>query len=123
MVTGSGPDVVIDIERYDLNPKLPILNGYLKKEIVDAAMSGAIKTLPFPKKMAMMRDFMGSRFLHARLVKSFPLVGKTLAGIPQLAESSFLRGAAVTHAVRQIVTGQPMKSGRFILRLDGITDR
>jgi len=122
MVTGSGPDVVIDVERYDLNPKLPILNGYLEKEIVDAITSEDAKNFPFPKKIKLMRDFMGEKFLHKRLVKSFALVGKTLAGIPQLAESSFLRGAAVTYVVRQIVTGRSMRSGRYILRLDGIDE-
>jgi tRNA A37 threonylcarbamoyladenosine dehydratase len=120
MATGSGPDVVIDVERYDLDPKLPILNGYLKKNVIDPVTSGTIKNFSFPQKMALARDFMGEKFLHPRLVTSFPQVGKTLAGIPQLAESSFLRGGAVTYAIRQITTGRKMESGRYILKLDGL---
>jgi tRNA A37 threonylcarbamoyladenosine dehydratase len=117
MVTGSGPDVVIDVERYDLDPKLKILNNYLKEEVSEPILSGEFKNLPFKKKIGLMQDFMGKQYLHPRLVKSFSLVGKTLAGIPQLAESSFLRGASVTYVVRSIITGKRMPSGRYSLKL------
>ncbi len=120
MVTGSGPDVVIDVERFDKDPNLPLLNGHLKKRIIEQSLSPDIRDYPFEKKIALARDFMGAEVLHPRLVRSFPLVGTTLAGIPQLAESSFLRGAAVTYVVRRIVTGKPMPSGRSVLRLEGV---
>ena len=120
MVTGNGHDVILDVERYDLDPKLPILNGYLKKQLIAEIANGAAKGFPFEKKVQLARDFMGKRYLHPRLVASFSLVGKQLAGIPQLAESSFLRGATVAYAVRQIVTGKPMKSGRHNVRLSGL---
>ena len=120
MVTGSGPDVVVDVERFDRDPNLPLLNGHLSKKVIDQSLSPDVRILPFAKKIALARDFMGTGVLHRRLVRSFPLVGTTLAGIPQLAESSFLRGAAVAYVIRQIVTGKPMPSGRFFLRLEGI---
>ena len=36
MVTGNGSNVIIDVERYDLNPKLKILNGLLDKKVAGA---------------------------------------------------------------------------------------
>lgn len=117
MVTGNGPDVILDIERYDINPRLKILNGYLKQEVIDPVVSGALKDFSLQQKVGLARDFMGKQFLQPRLVKSFSLIGETLAGIPQLAESSFLRGAVVTYAIRQIVTGKKMPSGRYFVKL------
>jgi len=63
---------------------------------------------------------MGAKYLTQRLQQSFPLVGSKLAGIPQLAESSFLRGAAVCYFVRQIVLGKRISSGRYYLNLGTI---
>jgi len=120
MVTGSGPDVVVDVERFDRHPGIAMLNGHLKQGIVDAVLGSDVRSMPFSEKIGLMRDFMGPKVLHNRLVKSFPLVGKTLAGIPQLAESSFLRGAAAAYVVRQIVTRKKMPSGRYILALSGL---
>ena len=117
MVTGSGPDVIIDVERFDLEPGLSLMSGYLKKEVIEGIQAGP-KT--FSGKVKLARDFMGVRYLNPRLVKSFTLVGSQLAGIPQLAESSFLRGAAISYFVRQIIQGEKIKSGRYNLKLSDV---
>lgn len=118
MVTGSGEDAIIDVERFDLNPRLPILSGYLKKEIISEIKSG--QPMSFEKRIRIARDFMGAKYLHPRLVSSFNSVGKKLAGIPQIAESSFLRGAAISFFVRQIAQGAKIKSGRYYLKLSNV---
>lgn len=119
MVTGNGPNVVIDIERYDLDPEAPILNGYLRPEVIDA-IEHPRPGRTLQDRVLMARDFMDQRYLTPELNASFPEVGRTLAGIPQLAESSFLRGAAVCYMVRLIVTGAPAPSGRYSLNLDKV---
>lgn len=120
MVTGNGENVVIDVERFDQDQKLPLLNGYLRKSVIRQSNPQILRTLPFQKKVILARDFIGAQFLTKRLRDSFLLVGSKLAGIPQIAESSFLRGAAVCYIVRQIVTGKRVPSGRYFLRLDSI---
>lgn len=124
MVTGSGPDVIIDVERFDLNPKLSLLSNYLRNEVIKGIKRGS-KT--FGERVGLAKDFMGVKYLHPRLVKSFALVGKKLAGIPQIAESSFLRGAAICYFVRQIAqenkvkSGKPAcRSGRYYLKLSNV---
>lgn len=119
MVTGNGENVIADVERYDLNPRLPLLSGHLKKDIYEKIMSG--KTVfSGREKLMLARDFMGQKFLTRRLRKSFLEVGVRLVGIPQLAESSFLRGAALCWLVRKIATGEKVPSGRYSLRLDAL---
>src|SRR3989344_2187944 len=114
MVTGSGPDVIIDVERFDKEPSLPLMSGYLKKEVISGIKRGPGT---FSEKMKLARNFMGIKYLHPRLIASFELVGSKLAGIPQIAESSFLRGASIAYFVRQIAQGEKIKSGRYYLKL------
>ncbi|MBI3572386.1 ThiF family adenylyltransferase [Candidatus Kaiserbacteria bacterium] len=113
MVTGNGEGVILDVERYDLEPELPILNGLLSERVARAAVSPATKALPPREKAHLARDFMGSRYLDQRLLNSFNAFGTTLVGIPQLAESSFMRGAALCYAAKAIILGRLLSSGRY----------
>ena len=70
--------------------------------------------------MALMRDFMGGEFLVKELRESFDRVGIDLAGIPQLAEATFLRGASLAYFARKILITKDVPSGRYKLELDGI---
>lgn len=117
MVTGNGAGIIIDIERYDLNPKLPMLSKHLKQDVIDQVKRG-VQT--FEDKVRLSQDFMDKKNLVPRLNQSFNLLGKKLAGIPQVAEASFLRGAALCHFTRRLATGKPLPSGRYNLRLDTI---
>jgi tRNA A37 threonylcarbamoyladenosine dehydratase len=120
MVTGNDNDVVVDVERYDRDPDLALLNGHLTQEVQDgiAAIKPGEGTLE--ERIALARDFMGTGHLAQRLVAAFPEVGKSIVGIPQLATSSFLRGGAVSYVVRQIVTGGEMPSGRYAFRISDL---
>lgn len=118
MVTGNGENVIIDVERFDLNPKLLLLNGKLRERVLKKIYSFQPDKGTIKDKVLLARDFMGASLLTKRLRQSFHLVGSSLAGIPQLAESSFLRGAALCYLVRQIAVGKKVPSGRYELRLD-----
>jgi len=123
MMTGNDNDVVVDVERYDLEPNLPLLNGHLTQEVIDGIQRIKPGEGTLEERIALARDFMGTKYLAKRLVDAFPQVAKTLAGIPQIATSSFMRGAAVSYVVRQIVTGADMPSGRYAFRISDLLDR
>lgn len=115
MVTGNEAGNIVDVERYDTDPGLPILNDLLPQHV-----RAAVETPPpkGPALLKLLRDFMGS--VHTpRLRDSFARVGIDIAGIPQLAEASFLRGACITHAIRRIVVHDSLPSGRYAVDLDG----
>ena len=118
MVTGNGENIIIDVERFDQNPRLPLLSGYLKQGVIDKIQKIQPGKGTFQERVFLARDFMGAKYLTRRLQDSFKLVGLKLAGIPQLAESSFLRGAALAYLVRQIANGKKVSSGRYYLKLD-----
>ena len=120
MVTGNGSNVIIDIERYDKELGLSILNGFLPKSVQNIIDSGDIQNLSSKQKIMLARDFMGKNYLTKRLNESFDLVGSELSGIPQLSEASFLRGAVVCYFIRKIALGDDVPSGRYSFGLDNI---
>lgn len=118
MVTGNAENVILDVERFDLNPKLPLLNGLIRPKIIKRILELPEKPAEFKEKIQLCRDFIGEKFLTPKLQQSFKdALAKKLGGIPQLAESSFLRGAVICYAVRQIALGKKMVSGRYFLNL------
>ncbi len=119
MVTGNGENVLVDVERYDTESELPLLAGYLDDDILKRISNIKPKEGTYQERIDLARDFMGTTYLDERLVSSFSEVGKTLAGIPQLAESSFLRGAAIAHFTKKILLKENTVSGRYSISLSG----
>lgn len=120
MVTGNGEHVLVDVERFDLSDKLPLLNNYLPDDVINKIHTIKPGEGTYEERIALARDFMGTKYLDPDLVSSFAEVGKTLAGIPQLAESSFLRGAAICHFTKHILLKHEIPSGRYEISLSGI---
>lgn len=116
MATGNGEDVIVDVERFDIEPDLPLLSGYLNKETIDRIYK-LDSNASFNDWLKCARDFIGADYLNKDLRNSFDKVGVSLAGIPQIAETSFVRGASVAYIVRRIVTGGDLPSGRYNVRL------
>ncbi len=120
MVTGNGEDIIVDVERYDLNKNLKILSGYLPDDIINKIEAIQKGQGTYEERIMLARDFMGKEYLDSRLVKSFKEVGRTLAGIPQLAESSFLRGAAMCYFTKHILLNHKILSGRYKVSIKGV---
>ena len=119
MATGNGENVLVDIERYDIEPDLPLLSGYLKNSVIEKISKIKPEEGTYRERIDLARDFMGSEYLDERLIASFDEVGKPLAGIPQLAESSFLRGAVIAHFTKKILLRESLPSGRYSILLSG----
>ncbi|MBA3789071.1 ThiF family adenylyltransferase [Patescibacteria group bacterium] len=113
MVTGNAEGVLLDVERFDEDAELPILNNLMKPHVYETIASPSSMHLLPHEKVALARDFMGVEYLDTRLLESFEAFGKTLVGIPQLAESSFLRGAILCYAAKAIILKRPLPSGRY----------
>ncbi len=119
MVTGNGNEVILDIERYDTEqPEL--LNGLLDEE-VRSKIENTQGRFSFEEHIKLARDFMGKKWLASRLWDSFEKVGAELAGIPQLGETTLLRGSTLGNVVRNILAGAPVHSGRYVVSLGSFT--
>lgn len=118
MVTGNGENLVLDIERFDINKKQEILNGFLMNKFLNDNFD--LNSLSRQEKIMMARDFIGKKYLAPELISAFDLVGKDLAAIPQLAETSFLRGLVLSKVVRSIVLDKIVPAGRYQIKMDNI---
>ena len=118
MVTGNGSNVIVDVERFDKDNTLPLMSGFLKESVIETVKEGP---KDFDTKILLARDFMGSKFLVPKLRESFSQIGKSLAGIPQLGEASFMRGAVLSYFTRAIFSDKnSISSGRYVVELDTI---
>ncbi|TVP49143.1 MAG: hypothetical protein EA341_09795 [Mongoliibacter sp.] len=107
---------MLDIERFDLDSKLPLFNGKLKEF---GSESGLLDN--FEKKQ---KQILGAILdfdkLSKRAQESIGEIGKSITNWPQLASSVIMGGGICTHLSREILLGQKIKSGRFYVDLDEI---
>ena len=117
MATDLGDRVMLDIERFDIEPSRPLFHGLVDidhSKLKGLAKDGALKE----KWLELAGQVIGSANLPERLSESFKQVGKTLDGVPQLGSTAALAGAVATYAIRQIACRHEMSSGRYFVDLE-----
>lgn len=113
MGADNGDNAVIDIERYDKNPRLKFFHGKMGK--VNYAMLKNLDKFGIGKKIA---KHLGSSTITLRTKASFMEIGKTIVSWPQLGGAAQLNGSGVAYAVRKIITGEPLTEKRAIISFD-----
>ena len=109
----NGDSGVIDIERYDLNPKTEFFHGRIGKtnykELLQLDKRG------IGRKLA---QLVGIENHTERMLNSLIAIGKTIVSWPQLGGTALINGAAVAYCVRRILNNQPLERNRAIISLD-----
>lgn len=103
---------MLDIERFDLEPKRPLLHG-----LVGEMSSDAVESLPPPARLGVILKIIGEQTMSPRLAASLLEFGRTLRGFSQLGSEVTLGGATTAAAVRRLGLGQPLASGRVYFDL------
>jgi molybdopterin/thiamine biosynthesis adenylyltransferase len=114
MATDNGDGVMLDVERFDEEPRRKIFHGL----VGNLTVAGA-KRAKGPAWFGLVKKIIGERYMPKRHRESLREVGTTLAGVPQLGTDAWLGGAAVSLAVRKIASGQPLASGKYVIDLNG----
>ncbi|MFA6486302.1 MAG: ThiF family adenylyltransferase [Candidatus Magasanikbacteria bacterium] len=110
MAADNGDGVIVDIERYDIQPDRPLLHGILGDMHPRDLVNIDPKQLPnIIAKMA------GADFASARMLSSVDAVGKTIYSWPQLGTAATLCGSTLANLARRIVIGEQLSSGRFVV--------
>ncbi len=114
MATDLGDDVMLDVERYDLNPNLPLFHGLVGniEEILSRKDMSQREWLKYATAI------IGTKNVPLDMQKSLLKVGSTLPTQPQLGGTAMIAGAVVAFAVRQLALSEPLKSGRTIVSLE-----
>jgi nitroreductase len=108
---------VVDIERFDLEPRRPLFHGLLG-DFSAASLAG----LSNEEKVPFALQILDGDRLTSRMAASVLEVGRTLSTWPQLGGDVALGGASVAAAVRRIIRGEELPSGRVRVDLDAILD-
>ena len=109
-----GDSLLVDIERYDLDPDLPIFNGLLGRLPDNILQSPEADKNEYAVKMV------GKENIPPRALDSVKQIGKTLVGRPQLSSTVSINGGLSAYIARQIILGNPLPSGRYKIDLSQV---
>lgn len=115
MATDNGDNVIVDIERYDLNPHLKLFNGF----IGDITLED-FKKIPPQDIPKIATKIAGEKFIVPKMLESLKEVGKTLYSWPQLGDAATLSGVVLAYLTKKIALGEKTKNGKFEVNLDNI---
>ena len=102
---------MLDIERFDLNPQMPIFYGKVDENI----SLKNLKELTNQEKLPLLDAMVGIATVSDKMKFSLSELGKTISTWPQLASSVVLGGAMVTDTCRRILLGEINQSGRYYI--------
>ena len=117
MITDNGDNVMVDIERYDLDPKLLPFHGLLRPEDIFDLQKSHGQLSP-QEKVTLSLKIVQPQNAVKRMQDSLLEVGKTLKTWPQLATASFLAGSVGSNIVKKIANNDPLNSGRLHVSVD-----
>jgi hypothetical protein len=116
MATDNGDNVIMDIERFDLNPSAPIFHGNLEGFDVEDLKES-------PKKMfEAMAKIIDVSLVPSRVLNSVSEVGKSIYSWPQLASAATLSGVVIAYVVRKIALGENVQEGKTEVTMDMTLD-
>jgi len=114
MATDHDNNILIDIERFDLDPNYPILHGLLGN-----LTSKDFKNIPPKDLVKLTAKIAGAKFATPRMLKSLLEVGKTIYSWPQLGNAATLCGVVGTYLAKEIILkNKEIKSGRVLINIE-----
>jgi molybdopterin/thiamine biosynthesis adenylyltransferase/nitroreductase len=117
MATNLGDSILLDVERWDLGRDgLEPFNGQLDGVSLDELMGGDLSAADVSRFAA---QVIGVENVPLRALASLPLIGRELAGRPQVASTAQAAAGLTALAARSVLLGAPLRSGRYRVSLAG----
>lgn len=104
---------LLDIERFDLHPELPLLHG-----LIGDLDPQKLKGLSMEDKIEFLLPMVGLNALSERMKASMIEVQNSICSWPQLASSVTMGGGVAAEMSRKILLNQSTVSGRYYIDLD-----
>ena len=115
MATNIGDKIMLDVERFDLEPKRPILHGLIGDVKIED-----LENIPYKEWLKFATKIVDPKNFTVRLKESISEIGKTVSAVPQLGTSATIAGAAISYIIRKIAANKKVSSGRYFVNLDKI---
>lgn len=106
VVMDTSDSLMLDVERFDLEPKRPLFHG-----LIDESMP--IDWSSPQQRMQLLAQIIEPDKASLRAQQSLEEIGKTITTWPQLATDVAMGGAFAAKIIRQILLGDSIPSGRF----------
>lgn len=106
VVMDTSDSLMLDVERFDLEPQRPIFHGLIDEE-------GRIDWQNAQQRMQLLSQIIEPQKASVRAQQSLSEIGKSITTWPQLATDVAMGGAFAAKIVRQILLGDNIPSGRF----------
>lgn len=113
MATDNGDGVILDVERFDLEPRRLMFHGLEKK-----LSKMNLPKLTYKQWAKLATEIIGPAYLTARMKRSLRQIGKTISAVPQLGTGAMIAGAAVAYALRLLANGERLPSGKYPINLE-----
>lgn len=113
MATDNGDGVILDVERFDLEPEREIFHG-----LIGHMEPNDLEGLDFKAWLQLATRIVGAEFLTESMQESILMIGKEIAGVPQVGTTASLAGTAMAFAIRQIANKKDLPSGRYLIGLE-----
>ncbi|MES2436948.1 MAG: ThiF family adenylyltransferase [Patescibacteria group bacterium] len=115
MATDNGDNVLLDVERFDIEMNRPIFHGLIEEsEFKD------LQKIDFKTWLRLATKIVGPEYLPLNMQKSILNIGKTIPSVPQLGSTAMTAGGAIVYAARKIICNSNMPSGRYVINLEEI---
>lgn len=114
MATELGDTVMLDVERYDLEPDRQLFHGIVPG--IDKLVDEEIENRREWMKHAV--TIIDPKNMPVRMQESLLKIGSTIVTHPQLGSTVMMTGGVLAFAVKQIALGNELKSGRYIVSLE-----
>lgn len=114
MATELGDTIMLDVERYDLEPNRDLFHG-ISPGIEDLLTTKLDSYREWTKKAVSIIDPIN---MPLKMQKSLLKIGTTIVTHPQLGSSVMITGGVLAFAVKSIALGSPLKSGRYVISLE-----
>lgn len=118
MVTDNGDGIMLDIERFDLDPSRPLFHG----DIPEAELFSISPNISRPDAAKFIIRLVHPENVSRRMNESIYELGKSLYTWPQLGNTAFLAGCVASFAARKIITGETKFQGKHLLSFDDILE-
>jgi len=116
MLTSLGDNILIDVERYDLDSNGELFHGLLGS-LPEEILS---KPITESAKMRYAMELVGAKYVPTRALSSLVQVNHTLVGRPQIASAIIMDGGVGAFLIRRLALGQDLPAGRYYLSLTEI---
>lgn len=115
MATDNGDNVIVDVERFDLEPERPLFHG-----LIADFENQDLEKIDFKTWLQLATKIVGPEYLPTSMKKSLLEIGKTVASVPQLGSTAHVAGSAISYVVRAILNDVYMPSGRYVINFEKI---